>query len=185
MKVVNDTPTYINQYFDVTDLPETVWDEKPNTCNVSCVGMICFLSPDIVLHDMYRKYRYNTQFQNTQFQWEEHLISYLQECGHICEPVTKSAWPNARFIKNSELKKMRKEIDKGKVIFYHKHGHYQLMVGYIKHNNGRYTYIFNDPAGDRRVQYNYRSRESGHLVGYDSYMVKNEPIYCRCWSVTL
>lgn len=176
--LINDTRKYWNQYYDVTDLPETVKNEKTRTCNVTCLAMITGKHPDEILQDMFDKYG-----KNDQFQWEEHLVDYLEERGFKCEAVTKLAYPAPRHVTVIELEKMKLEVIGGKVILYHKKGHYQIMVGY-DFKDGEY-FIFNDPAGDRNFPSRYRKRESGHNVKYGADMIKNEIIYGRCWAVTI
>ena len=176
MTKINDTPSYFNQYFDVSDLPETLSNEKYNTCNVSCLGMITQLHPDVILNYMFNKYGVNDKYQ-----WEENIIQYLTDNGYTTKPVTALAWPYERKITDEELEVIRAEIDKGNVILYHKSGHYQLLIGYMDKNN----YVFNDPAGNRRLPLTERESESGHKVVYSVSMLKSEPLYGRCWSVNL
>jgi len=176
MSRLNQTKAYWNQYFDITDLPETRKNEKFRTCNVCCVAMITGGHPDDVLGYMLLKYGINNKFQ-----WEENLIKYLREKGYKCKKVTFLAWPRARKIWDSELKKMRAEIDKGNIIFYHKKGHYQLMIGYDNDD----IFIFNDPAGDRNKSRKLRKRLSGYNVRYFYNKIKAEKIYGRCWSVEI
>lgn len=177
IEVLNDTKKYWNQYHDVTDLPETIKDERRRTCGITCLSMITGEHPDQVLQNMFKKYG-----KNDKFQWEEHLIKYLRDREFKCVEMTKIAWPKPRRIKEKELEKMRDEIDKGKIILYHKKGHYQLMVGYV--NNGS-CYIFNDPAGDRTLPVSKRKRKSGYNIMYTDNMVLSEIIYGRCWSVEI
>lgn len=179
MKIINHTVSYYNQYYDVSDLPETIKDERTRTCNITCIAMITGEKPDDVLANMF-----NIHGRNDKFQWEENLILYLKEYGFSCEPVTKLAYPSARSVTDDELKKMRDEIIDGRIIFYHKLGHYQIMVGFENIDNN-ITYIFNDPAGDRRLAKDSRDKMSGFEVGYSSRMVKIEKIYGRCWSVVI
>jgi hypothetical protein len=179
VSVINDTKKYWNQYYDVTDLPETVKNEKTRTCNITCVAMITGEHPDEVLQKMFYKHG-----KNDRFQWEKNLVKYLESFGHKCKKVAGLAWPKARYIKDKELENIRNEIDKGKVILYHKKGHYHLIIGYK--TEGRYTwYIGNDPAGDRRYSISERKRLSGHRVDYQEGFIKSEKIYGRCWSVTI
>lgn len=180
--VINDTVKYWNQYHDVKDLPETAKDERSRTCNITCVAMITGEHPDKVLKKFFDKYGINDKFM-----WQELLVDYLIEAGFKCDDyiIKPQAYPDARHIKISELKAMRAEIDDGKIIFYHKCGHYQLMVGYSIDNEGNIDYIFNDPAGNRTKSLKYRSRKSGYLVGYPERMVLAEPIYGKCYSVTI
>jgi hypothetical protein len=177
IEIINDTKKYFNQYFDVKDLPETKKNEKHRTCNVTCVAMITGIHPDIILKDMMKIYG-----RNDKYMWEEHLLKYLKSKGFKSKPITKLAWPRARHITDKELEKMRDEIKKGRIIFYHKKGHYQLMVGYG--NEGTY-YIFNDPAGDRTIPIKKRRKKSGHNVKYTDVMISREMIYGRCWSIKI
>lgn len=180
IEVINDTKMYYNQYFDVTDIIKTPKNEKGRTCNITCVAMITGSHPDKVLQDMFKKYGMNDHFQ-----WESHLVDYLNEHGHKCKEVTTHAYPNARKITNDELEKIMGELIKGRVILYHKKGHYQLMVGYRIDTYHGPEYIFNDPAGDRTKFVRNRKKESGHLVTYTQKKVKREKIYGSCWSVEI
>lgn len=177
-RVFNDTRCYHNQYFTVTDLKETKMNEKLNTCNVCSVGMIVEQHPDVILHYMYKTYGMNQKFM-----WESNLIKYLEDCGHECKQIGVG-WKK-RKVKDSELEIMRNAISDGKIVFYHKHGHYYLMVGFEDLGNGKYNYIFNDSAGDRKIARRKRNEESGHLVVYPEKMVKKEKIYGSCWIVTI
>jgi len=179
MEKINDTPIYFNQYFDVTDLPDTLSNEKYNTCNVSCLGMITNLHPDVILNYMFNKYG-----KNNKYQWEENIVQYLTDNGYIVNPVTAMAWPYERKITDEELTVIRNEIDKGNVILYHKSGHYQLLIGYVKNDN-KIDYVFNDPAGDRKLPREQRESESGHKVVYSYGRIKSEPLYGRSWAVNL
>lgn len=173
---INQTEKYWNQYYDVTDISITPWNDKLVTCNACCGGMISGKHPDIVLKELLALYGINKKFQ-----WEEHLLKYLKSSEFKCKKITfPVAWPVARKIFDRELKKMRDEIDKGNIIFYHKKGHYQIMVGYQDDN-----FIFNDPAGDRKISKKLRERKSGKNVVYPYSMVKSEKIYGRCWSIEI
>lgn len=174
--IVNDTKKYWDQYRDVTDIPETPQNDKLRTCGVSCAGMFTAVHPDVILQEMFEKYGINDKFK-----WEKHLIEYLKTNGHTCNPIMKNIHPK-RYITEKELAKMRAEIDKGNVIFYHKAGHYQIMVGYL--NNGA-CYVFNDPAGDRTIGRSKRRKKSGHNVIYPREFIVLEKIKGRCWSVTV
>lgn len=174
----NDTRKYWNQYYDVNDRPETVKNEKVRTCNVSSAGMITGEHPNTVLDNLIDKYG-----DNDQFMWEEHLVDYLQERGFVCEAVTELAYPKPRHVTEAELNIMKLEILGGKVILYHKKGHYQIMIGY-DFADGNY-FIFNDPAGDRNFPTKYRKRESGHRVKYPIEKIKDEIIYGKCYAVTI
>jgi len=177
IKVLNNTRSYFNQYYDVTDLPKTVKNEKNRTCNVTCLAMITGQHPDDVLQHMFQKYGVNDQFQ-----WESHLVDYLNERYYECKKLTKHAYPKARKITNDELEMIMGELIKGKVILYHKKGHYQLMIGYHI-REGKVEFIFNDPAGDRTKMRWNRTKESGFQVVYTHAKVKREKIYGSCWSV--
>jgi len=172
---INDTPRYVNQYYDVTDLPETAKDERKRTCNVSCVAMITDQDVNEVLQDFFERYG-----KGDEFQYEENLVKYLEENGYDCNRITKPAWPRARVPMKSELEEMKLYLDKGAVILYHKDGHYQIMIGY--ESGG---YIFNDPAGDRKQAQKDRSRESGHCVLYPASMIESERIYGSCYGVII
>ena len=172
---INDTKKYFNQYHDVIDLPETPKYEPGRTCNITCIAMIRGKDPNKILQKFFKMYGVNNKFQ-----WEGNLIKYLKDVGHECRAVTGLAWPIPRKVRKKELERMKKEIDEGKIIFYHKRGHYQLMVGYYSKG-----FIFNDPAGDRRLLLKDRSRESGHLVTYSYKKVRSERIFGRCWAVTI
>lgn len=176
---INDTLVYWSQYHDVTDLPETLKDERTRTCNITCVAMILGVHPDDVLTNMIRRYGLNDKFQ-----WESNLINYLKEYGCVCKEITKHAYPKPRRVTEVELTNMMLEIDKGKIIFYHKAGHYQIMVGYrIKKSIPEF--IFNDPAGNRNLLLYKRRKSSGHLITYSRKKVMREKIYGSCWSVEI
>lgn len=179
IQVINDTKMYWNQYYDVTDIIKTPKNEKGRTCNITCVAMIVGYHPDRVLQDMFARHGMNDQFQ-----WESNLTHYLEEHGHKCTEITKHAYPKARKITNDEIEKILGELQKGKVILYHKKGHYQLMVGYRMVGQVP-EFIFNDPAGDRTKFVRNRAKESGHLVTYSNKKVKREKIYGSCWSVEI
>lgn len=179
IEVINDTKRYWNQYKDVTDIFSTKKDERTRTCNITCVSMITGDHPDAILHEFWEKYG-----QNDKFQWESLLIKYLEDNGYPCKKMTEHAYPKARQIRDHELIDMMGELVKGKVIFYHKKGHYQLMVGYRIIDQVP-EYIFNDPAGDRTKMRWQRKKGSGHLVTYSHQKVKREKIYGSCYSVTI
>lgn len=176
---INDTEKYWNQYFDVTDIFSTKKDERTRTCNITCVAMITGEHPDIILQKFWEKYG-----QNDKFQWESLLIKYLENRGHKCREITKHAYPKARKITDHELTDLIGELINGRVILYHKKGHYQLMVGYRMIDQVP-EFIFNDPAGDRKKMKWQRKKESGHLVPYSYGKVKREKIYGSCWSVEI
>jgi len=176
IRKVNYTKKYWNQYFDVTDDPKTKKNEKYRTCGVTCVSMITGEHPDEVLQNIFIQHG-----KNDKFQWEENLIAYLVKKGYHCKEITKLAYPKPRKVTRKELQSMRDEIDKGNIIFYHKSGHYQLMVGY----EGDDTFIFNDPAGNRIMRVKYRNRKSGYKVQYSEARVLSEKIYGRCWSIEI
>lgn len=172
---INDTIHYVNQYHDVRDLPETPQVEGTRTCNVSCVAMITGEDVNSVLEKI--------GLAGDRFQWEETLVAYLRKAGRVCAAVGKPAYPNKRQPDDADLKAYRDAIDTGAVVLYHKYGHYQLLVGY-EYTGSAYTYIFNDPAGDRRQPQYKRIRDSGHLVPYSEDMVKAEHLYGQCWAVS-
>lgn len=180
IEVICNTKEYFNQYYDVTDLPQTVKNEKNRTCNVTCVAMITGDHPDSVLTDMFVKHGINDKFQ-----WEKNLVDYLRDRGFACKEMTLHAYPKARNVTDRELEKMMGEIVKGKVILYHKKGHYQLMVGYRIVDGGIPEFIFNDPAGDRNKFKYLRKRLSGFRVAYSKKKVQKEKIYGSCWSVEI
>jgi hypothetical protein len=173
---INHTKKYWNQYHDVTDIPKTKKNEKDRTCGITSAAMITGEHPDVVL-----KYMLDKHGKNDKFQWEENLIAYLVEKGFPCNEITKIAYPKPRRVTKTELQRMRDEIDKGNIIFYHKSGHYQLMIGY----EGEDTFIFNDPAGNRIVGKRFRSRKSGFKIMYSQARVLSEKIFGRCWSVKI
>lgn len=179
--MINDTKKYWNQYYDVKDVLETPQYEPFRTCNITCVAMITGEDPNDVLKKMWDKYGVNDQFQ-----WEEHLISYLEEKGLDCKEITSPvAWPEARVIREDELVDIVLAIEEGKIIFYHKEGHYQLLIGYEIDNNGQMWYFFNDPAGDRTRSIKNRGRLSGHKVKYSKEFIMSEKIYGRCWAISI
>lgn len=181
IEIINDTKLYWNQYFDVTDLPGTIKDERKRTCNITSVAMILGKHPDRVLNGMFDKYGVNDKFM-----WERHLINYLIDNGFECTEITKHAYPEARKITDDELINMMNNIKDGRIIFYHKKGHYQLMVGYrIREDAKLPEYIFNDPAGDRNKMLWRRKQNSGHLVTYSHKKIKREKIYGSCYSVRI
>lgn len=169
---------YYNQYYDVTDIPETKKDERLRTCNVTCVAMIVGKHPDIVLKEIWDEYGINDKFQ-----WEGTLISYLEKRGFNCFPITELAWPKSRHVTKSELQMMCRNLENGHIILYHKEGHYQLLVDYELDDHSEVQYIFNDPAGNRLLPISSRKRESGHEVRYSEAFVLSEKIYGRCWAV--
>lgn len=171
---MNDTKQYVNQYYDVYDLPETKSYEPGRTCNVSCVAMITGEDVNDVLKWFIGKYGWNDKFQ-----WEENLIAYLVDKGYTCEPLTEAAYPKPRVPSSRDMNAMKAALDEGKIVLYHKTGHYQLLVGYD--DSG---YMFNDPAGDRQLKQSDRARESGHMVHYPTSMVMSETIYGRCWAIS-
>jgi len=181
IKKINQTKKYYNQYFDIDDIPKTAQNEKEITCNITSVSMITGENPNMVLCKFLKRYG-----QNKKFQWEENLISYLKENGFACYPVTELAWPKSKVITENDLEKMRSAIDKGKIIYYHEAGHYSLMIGYEKDENGEILYIFNDPAGDRKIRYSgKRTLESGLNVRYKKSFLEFRPLFGRCWAVTV
>jgi len=183
MKINNDTVKYYNQYHDIIDIPETPKSEPKRTCNVTCVAMITGEDPNDVLDYFLNKYG----LQTDKFQWQELLIYYLERAGHNNKAVlNKAAYPQARHIGDDELKQMMVEIRQGRVIFYHKKGHYQIMTGFeIDEMGNMINFIFNDPAGDRKIRHANRTRESGHSVSYSYEMVKAEKIYGMCYSIEI
>lgn len=177
-KTNNDTAQYVNQYFDVKDVPEMPGPENIRTCNISCVAMITGDDVNDILQYMMKKYGYTKKYQ-----WEENLITYLEAKGFVCRPVSITRWPLPGKIKDDEIKTIMAEIRQGKVIFYHKSGHYQLVTGYKIYNDNSVDFILNDPAGDRKLKVSKRKRESGHKVLYPLSMIKSERLYGKCWSV--
>lgn len=182
-KACNDTKQYVNQYYDVIDLPETIDREPTITCNVSCISMITGENVNDVLKHFIDKYTAKSK----KFQWQELLIEYLEKNGYLCKPVLKrAAWPSARNISDDEISSIIDELKFGNIIFYHKYGHYQLLVGYeIEDKKNKIEFIFNDPAGDRKLNIKERLRDSGHLVRYPYKMIKDEKIYGMCYSVKI
>lgn len=179
--IVNDPEKCWNQYFDVTNIKSTPPDEKKRTCNICCVAMITGEHPDIVLKYFFDKYGSDSD----RFQWQGELIGYIKRKGFKTSELFDEGIENPRFPTEKELKIMRKSIKKGNIIFYHKAGHYQLMVGYLIHNKNRIDYIFYDPAGDRKLYRFRRSRESGCRVVYPDSMIKSEKIYGMCYEVQI
>lgn len=177
-KVLHDTRLYWNQYHDVTDIRKTPRDERERTCGVTSVSMITGEHPDTVLNEMIHTYGWNDKFQ-----WEELLIGYLRNSGFKCVRVAGPAYPKPRKVTDLELDNMVLEMMGGKVIFYHKKGHYQVMVGCLTDGDKHHKFIFNDPAGDRTKLRINRAKESGHNVEYPLSKVKREKIYGSCWSV--
>lgn len=183
--IINDTKAYWNQYKDVKDIQKTPEEEPLRTCNVTSVAMIVNENPNDVLWYFINKYGYEIGVRSPHFQWQELLVRYIQVAGYEVKNnlITPQAYPDARNIKLEELKRMREEIDNGNIILYHKCGHYQVLVGYEIHIDGNIDYVFNDPAGDRRLPYKKRKRESGHLVRYLETMIISEPIYGLCYTI--
>lgn len=183
MKINNNTEAYYNQYFDVKDLPETSDYEPGTTCNITCIAMITGEDPNDVLNWFIIKYQGDQQ----KHKWQELLIDYLEISGFQCEPILdKAAYPKARSITDNELKKCMNEISQGNIIFFHKDGHYELMTGFEIDNQGNMiNFIFNDPAGNRKIRVADRSRDSGHGVYYSKEMIQREKIYGMCYSINI
>lgn len=183
MYINNDTPRYVNQYYDVEDIPETPKKEPYRTCNVSCVAMVVDEDVNNVLKHFIKKYGIKTD----KFQWQKLLIEYIEDRGFECKKILdKPAYPDARYPSDAELQKMVREIKHGRIIFYHLFGHYQLMTGFsLDEEENELFFVFNDPAGDRRLKISDRQRESGHEVIYPVEFVKSEKLYGQCWSVKI
>ena len=180
VEIQNDTPRYINQYYKIKDNLKMPGNEAVRTCNISCVSMITDEEPNGVLQWFFDKYGYCKKFQ-----WEENLISYLKMKGHKCKSITALSYPKPRHITDDEIKKMMRHLRYGNVIFYHKKGHYYLIIGYVIDDNESLSFICNDPAGDRKLSKRDRLEDSGHTVIYPVDMIKAEKIYGRNWSVEL
>lgn len=179
IKVLNNTKKYWCQYTDVTDIKSTPRDERERTCGVTSISMVTGEHPDGVLQTVRLNYG-----KGDRFQWESHLIDYLDRRHFNCLELTDHAYPKPRKITNDELEVMMGELIKGRIIFYHKKGHYQLMIGY-QIRKGKVEFIFNDPAGDRKLLRYLRKKNSGHRVIYSYAKVKREKIYGSCWSVVI
>lgn len=178
--ILNNTKHFVNQYFDVKDVLEMKGHERVRTCNVSSAAMITNENVNVVLRNFLNRFGFNRKYQ-----WESNLIKYLEKKGHNCKSITKLSWPIARKITDEEIKKMMNELKYGNVIFYHKKGHYYLIVGYHVNENNDLFFIANDPAGDRKLPLNLRERESGKNVYYPVSMIREEKIYGRNWSVKI
>jgi len=91
---------------------------------------------------------------------DEKLIKYLKDKGYQTNKIVDGGSEKTRWSfkpSDKDFGKMRSELDKGKTILYHfagddgkSNGHYALLKGYDKNTN---EYIFNDPAGDRKLNY--------------------------------
>lgn len=189
MIINNDTKCYYNQYFDIIDVPETPEKEPLRTCNITCIAMITGENPNIVLDYFFKKYGFEIGVKSPHFQWQELLTDYLEMKGFKNRKIIEDkeiAYPKARYIFDKELQRCMNEIKNGKVILYHKDGHYQIMTGFEIDNTGQtIDFIFNDPAGNRIVPKVERERESGHSVHYPYSMIKSEKIYGNLYAVEI
>ncbi|MES0491849.1 MAG: RHS repeat-associated core domain-containing protein [Leptospirales bacterium] len=131
--------------------------ENPNgSCNATSVGTSLRHDPNFV-YSIIKKYPGG-------YGAEGSLVKYLNKFGFDGKSIVTRRTKRAEGDKRGHIptfddfSKMRKELAKGNLILYHfesksgnndRVGHYAILKGYDKQDDGSYVYIFHDPAGDR------------------------------------
>jgi hypothetical protein len=180
-------PEFYNQYFDLKD-------EPGGGCGRSTCGDITKENPDDIGHWIQKNYIYkdkNGDYHPGDRQNEDNLIDYLRKRGNTCNRLTVSTtwwngYPKGHIPTEGDFKAMINALDRGYLVFYHwmgSVGHYLLLKGYIRDAEGNYTFIFYDSAGDEKLDFRNRTRESGKDVLYSRAFLEQKRIYGSCWEV--
>ncbi len=152
--VNNTSKKYVYQDEDVKNYGR-------GACNVSSISMITGEDPNKIDKELSRKKLGRGH--------EQSIYGHLHKEGYKSK-ILASGYD--RKPGEKDFKAMRSELKKGKLILYHMAGrnkkvagHYLVLKGYRRREDGEYDYIFHDPAGNKKKGY-WRGREDGENVTY-------------------
>lgn len=175
---------YCYQYGDdIEDNPLIPGNEHLSTCNACVVACITGDDPNDIVIELDEK--------GQSRRLESNLIDLLNEKGYKTSlmfygiPKDNKNWDGykGRKGKPEDFQKIRDAIDRENLVFVHIAGHYLLCRGYVYHPNKKYSYIFNDSAGDMKLRKKYRLPESGEGVIYTTNFLNKRKFYGGTYEV--